>query len=259
MADAEYFSLTFRLKTESWQEDIIDKRLEAGRHLYNSLLRKTLKMWKEVRKTRRYRDLVASLDHDKDHPEHDKPISKEIDQLRIDAGFSENGFMKLMTPMRKPFSHLVGGAQAQKIAKHIWRAWRDYFFGQGKSVHYRKYGDFKSLEEQSNKCGIRFILDKKICLWYGLAIPVDMDKLNYFEKESMTRHISFCRAAKGYVKGKRKYYLQIFFRGSRPNKISPKNWEIESIYWFRRCRDRHWSLDCGLRIVKRGRHQRTRR
>lgn len=73
MASSEkhYFILQFRLKTEKWQEDVIDRRLEAGRKIYNALLGQSLKKLNELNKTKRYRNLLSSLNGDK---KHDKPI-----------------------------------------------------------------------------------------------------------------------------------------------------------------------------------------
>lgn len=47
------FILQFRLKTERWQEDIIDSRLEAGRKIYNTLTSKSLKRLKALKKQKR--------------------------------------------------------------------------------------------------------------------------------------------------------------------------------------------------------------
>lgn len=46
------FILQLRLKTERWQEDIIDSRLEAGRKIYNALASKSLKLSMKITPTR---------------------------------------------------------------------------------------------------------------------------------------------------------------------------------------------------------------
>ena len=47
--DNKYFILRFKLKTEPWQEDIIDKRIEAGRKVYNQMVSESLKYWHELK------------------------------------------------------------------------------------------------------------------------------------------------------------------------------------------------------------------
>ena len=56
MTKNNYFIIELPLITEIWQEDIIDKRLECGRHIFNELLGKTLIRYKEMIKTKRYRN-----------------------------------------------------------------------------------------------------------------------------------------------------------------------------------------------------------
>lgn len=60
-----YFIVQFPLKTEKYQEDILDKRFEIGRQIYNSLVNITQKRYREMIKTREYRNLISQLSGDK--------------------------------------------------------------------------------------------------------------------------------------------------------------------------------------------------
>lgn len=55
------FIVEFPLKTEKYQEDILNKRFEIGRKIYNSLVNVTQKRYKEMIKTKKYRTLLSSL------------------------------------------------------------------------------------------------------------------------------------------------------------------------------------------------------
>ena len=55
------FTVEFPLKLEKYQEDILDKRFEIGRHVYNALVNVTQKRYKEMIKTKKYRNLMSSL------------------------------------------------------------------------------------------------------------------------------------------------------------------------------------------------------
>ena len=55
------FIVEFSLKTETYQEDILNKRFEIGRKIYNSLVNVTQKRYKEMIKTKKYRTLLSSL------------------------------------------------------------------------------------------------------------------------------------------------------------------------------------------------------
>ena len=55
------FTVQFPLRTEKYQEDILNKRFEIGRKIYNSLVSVTQKRYREMIKTKEYRNLISSL------------------------------------------------------------------------------------------------------------------------------------------------------------------------------------------------------
>ena len=73
------FIVQFPLKTEKYQEDMLDKRYEIGRKIYNSLINITQKRYKEIIKTKQYRNLLNSLSNDKTK---DKDICKQINKIK---------------------------------------------------------------------------------------------------------------------------------------------------------------------------------
>ena len=84
-----YFVVQFPLKTEKYQEDILDKRFEIGRQIYNSLVNITQKRYKEMIKTKKYRCLISKLSGDK---KKDRPIWEQINDIRKQFGMSEYSF-----------------------------------------------------------------------------------------------------------------------------------------------------------------------
>ena len=55
------FIVQFPLKTEIYQDDILSKRLEIGRKIYNSLVTVTQKRYKKMIKTKLYRSIKEEL------------------------------------------------------------------------------------------------------------------------------------------------------------------------------------------------------
>lgn len=55
------FIVEFPLKTEKYQEDVLNKRFEIGRQIYNSLVNVTQKRYKKMIRTKKYRTLLLSL------------------------------------------------------------------------------------------------------------------------------------------------------------------------------------------------------
>ena len=57
----ERFILELELLTDDMQEDILNKRMEIARRIYNQCVSKTQKQYQEMIKTKRYRTIQAEL------------------------------------------------------------------------------------------------------------------------------------------------------------------------------------------------------
>ena len=221
------FIVQFSLRTEKFQEDIIDRRFEIGRKIYNSLANVTQKRYKEMIKTKQYRNLLSSLSNDK---KKDKDIWKQINEIRRQYGMSEYSFHEDVKRMQKHFKENIDAFTAQKIASTLWKAYDKLFFGNGNKIHFKRYDTLNSLDGKSNKTGIRF---KDDCLlWNGLNIPVLIDYDNYYEYQAMQCDISYCRILRKFVHNKNHYYVQIVFTGHPPIKVNKETGEVKHIIGY---------------------------
>lgn len=209
------FILQFRLRTELWQERIINKRMEAGRQIYNGLANIMLKRYNEMISTRNYRNLTNKLTGNKAN---DKSVWKNIEALRLQNGFSEYNFHNEVIPMKKHFEKHIDINTAQKIASNLWKSFDKMFHSNGKKIHFKKYGEMNSLEGKTKSVGIIFRRDKEIISWKKLQIPVIIDHNNFYEMECLNSEIAYCRIKRKIMKGKYHYYLQIVFKGEKPAK-----------------------------------------
>ena len=216
------FIVQFPLKTEKYQEDILNRRFEIGRKIYNSLVNVTQKRYKEMMKTKKYRNLLSSLTGNK---KTDKTIWKQIDEMRKQYGLSEYSFHEDVKQMQKHFKNNMDSFTAQKIATKLWKSYDKLFYGNGKKVYYKKYGELNSLEGKSNKTGIRFKDDRII--WNGLKIPVIINYDNYYEYQAMQSVICYGRIVRKFVRNKYKFYVQIVFKGNPPVKVDTETGEIK--------------------------------
>lgn len=219
MAD---FIVQFPLRTEKYQEDILNKRFEIGRKIYNSLVTVSQKRYKEMIKTRKYRNLMSMLTGNK---KSDKPILKQIDQIRKEYGLTEYSLHADVKEMQKHFKKNVDSFTAQKIATTLWKSYDKLFYGNGKRVYYKKYGDMNSLEGKSNSTGIRLVDEHLI--WNGLNIPVVIDWNNPYEYQAMQSEISYCRIIRKFVRNNYKFYVQVVFKGTPPTKFNKETGEIK--------------------------------
>lgn len=92
------FVVEFPLKIKKYQEDILNKRFEISRNIYNLLVNVTQKRYKEMIKTKKYRELMSFLTGNK---KTDKEIWKEIDNIRKQYGMSEYSFHKDVKMMQR--------------------------------------------------------------------------------------------------------------------------------------------------------------
>ena len=216
------FIVEFPLKTEKYQENVLNKRFEIGRKIYNSLVNVTQKRYKEMIKTKKYRTLLSSLTGNK---KCDKEIWKQINDIRKQYGMSEYSFHEDVKKIQKHFKDNIDSFTAQKIATTLWKSYDKLFFGNGTRVYFKRYGELNSLEGKSNKTGIRLINDTLI--WNGLKIPVVIDYNNYYEYQAMQCDICYNRIIRKYVRNKYKFYVQVVFKGSPPIKIDIETGEIK--------------------------------
>lgn len=233
------FIVTFPLKTEIYQEDILNKRFEIGRHIYNSLVNVTYKRYKEMIKTKKYRNLMSLLTGNK---KFDKEIWKQINEIRKQYGMSEYSFHKDIKMTQKHFKDNIDSFTSQKIATTLWKSYEKLFFGNGKRVCFKRHGELNSLEGKSNKTGIRLINDTLV--WNGLKIPVVIDYNNYYEYQAMQCDICYNRIVRKYVRNKYKFYVQVVFKGNPPVKVDTETGEIKHCIG-----DGDVGLDIGTRTI----------
>ena len=169
------FIVEFPLKTELYQEHILNKRFEIARHIYNSLLNIMLKRYNEMIKTCLYRECVSNLK--KANKKVQDSARDKLKILRRQYGFSEYDFFSQVKPLQKHFSDNIDSNVARSIASNAWRAFSDLLFGKAKKIRFKKHGEINTLRGKTNDSGIRFI--DNMMTWSGqkmkkkLCIPVN--------------------------------------------------------------------------------------
>jgi len=214
------FVVQFPMITEKYQEDILNKRFEIGRKIYNALVNTTQNRYKEMIKTKLYRSLKLELSEiyktDKTKSKRKAELCKQLNELYQQFGMNEYSFHADVKDMQHHYKDNMDSFTAQKIASNLWKAYDKLLFGDGDKVHYKKYDSLNSLEGKSNKTGIKFN-DNKI-VWKGLEIPVKINYNKYYEYQSLQNPIAYCRILRKFIKNKYKFYVQIVFKGVPPVK-----------------------------------------
>ena len=224
------FIVQFPLETEQYQEDILNKRFEIGRKIYNSLVTVTQKRYKEMIKTKKYRSIKEELKEiysskTKVNITRKKELCKQLNEMYKQYNLNEYSFHTDIKNMQKHFKNNIDSFTAQKLATNLWKSYDKLLFGKGKDVHYKRYETLNTLEGKSNNTGIRF--RDNTLLWNGLNIQVKINYNNPYEYQAMQNDIAYCRIVRKYVRNKYKFYLQIVFKGVAPIKIDKETGEIK--------------------------------
>ncbi|HDK7314252.1 TPA: transposase [Clostridium botulinum] len=227
------YVLTLQLKTTKYDEIVLNKRLEIGRHLYNSVLGQALERYKTLAERKQYRKLKQELKdiNKKYHNCNDKKKIteinkirnakyKELKQLHSEFGLDEYSLINNITPMYKPFKKNIDSRTAQAIASRSWKAMDKLINGDSKKVYFKRFGEFNSIENGYNKSGLK--CQNGYIIWNGLEIPIIIKNNDTYAQKAIQDKVKFCRIARKEVKGKTKYYVQLILEGIPPKKINKK-------------------------------------
>ena len=208
------FTVEYLLIVEPWQANVIDNSLEAGRNMYNSLCGLMLRRYNEMIKTKEYRTLMDSITGDK---EKDKETWSKINGIRQRNGFNEYAFQSEIKPMRNHFKKAIDSTIGQKIASQAWKAFAKLIYGDGKKIHFKKFGEFDTLEGKTSFNGIKFCDTHIEFRDMKLRYVVEID--NQYEEEAIRHVVSYCRIVRKMIRGQHRYYVQLVMRGTPPLKV----------------------------------------
>lgn len=205
------FVLTLQLRTEMFQEDILNKRFEIGRKMYNACLNELHKRYNTMRQSKEYQK-VCKMGKGKER-------NKQFQELNNKYGLTEYSLYDFVKPMQHKYKKNIDAFTAQKVATRCFSAFQGLMFHTAKKVNYKSYDDLNSLEGKSNETGIRF--RNNVLLWNGLTIPVLIKNNDVYAKTSLENKIKHCRIARKMIKGKYHYYAQLVLDGIPPIKMTP--------------------------------------
>ena len=245
------FILSLKLNIELFQEDILNKRFEIGRKIYNAVLGKSYNRYKEMIKTKTWRENQVNISNVY-KTEKDKNKAKKLAKSYFDIKKSmlqefrlnEYSLHEDVKNMQHHFKSNIDSFTAQKIASNVWKAYDKLLYGNGETVHFKKFSEgLNSLEGKSNKTGIVYKIEDNKLVWNGLKIKVQ-SKLNDYEINSLRNKICYCRITRKFVRDKYKYNLQLVLEGVPPIKVNKETGEIKNDIGYGDC-----GIDIGTQTI----------
>lgn len=232
------YNLTLPLKTEKFQEDILNKRLEIARNIYNSVLGKVIKRYNLMLDSKEYRSLKKKLNSsNKNYHECDikvlktnlnnnrKELYKQLQIVCIKYRITQYSFYADVKQMYKHFKANIFCLESQAIADRVWTSINNLISRKGKKVHFKKYGDVNSIENKNNKCGLRYW--HNMITWKGLEFPLIIKSNDVYAQKAIQDRVKYCRILRKLIRGKYKYYVQLILEGIPPNKYNKETGEIK--------------------------------
>jgi len=202
------------LKTEKFQEDILDKNFEKCRKVYNSCISELHKRYNHMRESKECKNNCKYNGKDR---------NKIFNNINKKYGLTEYSLHEFVKLMGKYFN--IDAMTTQKIATRAFNAFQKLMFHKAKKIKYKKYGEMNSIEGKTNKQGIRFRDDT--LLYSNMKIPVIIKKNDIYAHISLRNKIKYCRIKREIIKGKYHYYVQLILDGIPPLKIYKDTGEIK--------------------------------
>lgn len=212
------FVLELKLDTEKYQEDILNKRLELSRRLYNLVLDKLYGRYEHMAQQKQYKEIWKS------------PKSKERNQnlkeLQMDNKISEYHMHDFIKKYRYVYDKHIDSSTAQKISTRAWKAFEKRLF-EGKRNSFKRFGEMNSVEGKSNSTGIRFKNNE--LHWNGLKITTVIKNDDNYSKDALCKKIKYCRVVRKVIRGNYVFYAQLVIGGTPPIKYSKQTGVVREI------------------------------
>lgn len=254
------YILTLPLKTEVYQEHILEKRFRLGEHLYNNFLNFEKKKFYEMTKRKDYRVAqnlikeltiqINSLDEFKESKQLIQELRKQrkeqydiIYNIKKMFDWSEFGFINDMKKYRKYYKANLNSTICDNLSGRCFKAFEkmeselikdQYRNDEDKvnpCVHYKRKDSLRCLTAKKNSTGIRFSLDEGNRIgtvkWQGLVFSIDLSKCTLYEWQALQSDICYCAVKREKIKGKWKYYIQITLKGHVPDKFDKQTGELK--------------------------------
>ncbi len=224
---ARRFVVTLPCSPDIWQKHIIEKRFRLSEKAYNALVRVVM---------HRHNAMIRD-------PEY--KTTPRVKMLKKYGLNSSASFQQLMKPIYKHYNEKteiknpsvkrknkkpdykkrnIYSSISQNLANQVYESYKKMTTGNGKIMHFKKYGQLETLANKNRKDGMEFFEDESIFDWDGLKMFVII-KTDY-EREALNNSICFYALERRLIRGEWKYYVQFTLRGIPPIKRNKHTGEV---------------------------------
>ena len=219
------FTMEFELIAGNKEINFLEKRFNTGSNIYNLCLDRCIKQLNKLKRDKEYRKSVKALKtvkrklEKKNLPQDEIKRLKDIKvsctnkirELEKEYQFTENDIQKYAKVPREFIGKILNSAIVQNIASTAFDAVKKIQYKKAKKVKFKKKGEI-SLEGKNNKTGLIFDI-RTMKLKLGKKLSCNLKTIDERQRNCFKNRIKFCRVLKRYIRGRKRYFLQIVFEG----------------------------------------------
>lgn len=210
------YILELEIKPTTSIKHIIDKRLKVAKSIYNACLNEVLKRHKALKSDKEYRRLISQSSSNERNA-----LLKDI---RLKYGFSEYQLHSWVNQVKYHFEGHLGINEVQKLATRAFNTVEKLHYGKSKKVFFKSKDDDISVENKSNKTGLRYSNNE--ILWGKLSLGSPIVKNNdKYVQLSLLDETKYVRILTREIRGRKRYFIQLCQKGIPPKKRETSNVE----------------------------------
>ncbi len=193
------------LQVSSLTEKSINRTFEASRQLFNACLGECKRRLSLLRDSKEYQKARSLAKND---PQRQKLFQK----AREKYGLSEYAMHAYAGKIKNSWiGEYLGINLAQKLATRAYQATEKLVYRKAKRVRFKSKNQLHSIEEKTNKTGIR---------WKGTGvqfqnyfIPGIFDQRDPVIQYALTKRVKYCRLVRRQIRGNAFYFVQLICEG----------------------------------------------
>jgi len=208
------FILELSLVVDSQADAELLSRFQAGRQLYNACLNEAMKRKEKLRDSVEYQSAKRLPLKSKQRNE---ALSNACKQYRF-TDYDLQAFATLTANRSIWIAQKIDSNSVQTLASRAFKAAERVLFGKAKKVRYKVPNRFNSIENKTNKQGLRW-KDERL-VWGKLELQAMIDWENPVHLHGLSSKVKYCRILKRELNGKRRWEVQLILEGEpfhKPN------------------------------------------
>lgn len=223
----------------------IDRRFHAISHIHNVLVKHVRKLLCRLSHDKEYQGWLSAYvllkkkeaeDRDgltKEEARQKTTLSKSMSGRRKELALTKAGLESYGKVCGRRYRKLISSQQVQAEAARVWQAVEDVLFKTGGQVHFKKFGDFRTIGGKSNTNGAKFLPDPDAAdgcgyqvSWIGLALKCRLPKRpsdREYILRSLDHTVRYCMIKRRQFSSRWRYYVIVVLDGDAPVKQEAGN------------------------------------